>query len=95
MIRAVLDANVIVSAVLTTVGIPAQVLDAWRTERFTLLVSSAILEEVTRVLEYPLDQGVAQLEAVFFHQLLVEVLDVEIEVTRGIELDHARGRVHR
>ena len=47
MIRAVLDANVIVSAVLTTVGIPAQVLDAWRIERV-----AAILEEVTRVLEY-------------------------------------------
>jgi hypothetical protein len=53
MIRAVLDANVIVSAVLTSAGIPAQILDAWRTERFTLLVSSPILEEVARVLEYP------------------------------------------
>jgi uncharacterized protein len=53
MIRAVLDANVIVSAVLTTARIPAQVLDAWRTDRFALLVSSAILEEVARVLEYP------------------------------------------
>ena len=47
MIRAVLDANVIVSAVLTTAGIPAQVLDAWRIERV-----AAILEEVPRVLEY-------------------------------------------
>jgi putative PIN family toxin of toxin-antitoxin system len=53
MIRAVLDANVIVSAVLTAAGIPAQILDAWRTERFALLVSSPILEEVARVLEYP------------------------------------------
>jgi uncharacterized protein len=53
MIRAVLDANVIVSAVLTTTGVPAQILDAWRTEDFALLVSSPILEEVARVLEYP------------------------------------------
>jgi len=51
MIRAVLDANVIVSAVLTRTGIPAQILDAWRTERFALLASSPILEEVARVLE--------------------------------------------
>src|SRR5438445_12207002 len=28
-------------------------LDAWRIERFALLVSSPILEEVARVLEYP------------------------------------------
>lgn len=53
MIRAVLDANVIVSAVLTAAGIPAQILDAWRTERFALLVSSPILKEIARVLEYP------------------------------------------
>jgi putative PIN family toxin of toxin-antitoxin system len=53
MIRAVLDANVIVSAVLTPAGVPAQVLDAWRDERFALLVSPAILEEIARVLEYP------------------------------------------
>ena len=51
MIRAVLDANVIVSAVLTRTGIPAQILDTWRTERFALLASSPILEEVARVLE--------------------------------------------
>ena len=53
MIRAVLDANVIVSAVLTPAGIPAQIMDAWRDERFALLVSPAILEEIGRVLKYP------------------------------------------
>lgn len=53
MIRTVLDVNVIVSAVLTPAGIPAQILDAWRAERFVLLVSSPILEELARVLEYP------------------------------------------
>ena len=53
MIRAVLDANVVVSAVLTPAGIPAQILDSWRDERFALLVSPAILEEIARVLEYP------------------------------------------
>jgi putative PIN family toxin of toxin-antitoxin system len=30
-----------------------QILDAWRDERFALLVSPAILEEIVRVLEYP------------------------------------------
>jgi putative PIN family toxin of toxin-antitoxin system len=51
--RVVLDANVIASALINPQGAPAQVLDAWRAERFQLLLSSAILEEVGRVLRYP------------------------------------------
>jgi putative PIN family toxin of toxin-antitoxin system len=53
MIRAVLDANVFVSAVLSPAGVPAQVLTAWREERFQLVISEAILEEIARVFRYP------------------------------------------
>jgi uncharacterized protein len=53
MMRVVLDANVIVSAVINPQGAPAQVFDAWRAERFQLLLSQAILEEVGRALRYP------------------------------------------
>jgi len=51
--RVVLDANVIVSALINPQGAPAQVFDAWRSERFQLLMSPAILEEMGRVLRYP------------------------------------------
>jgi putative PIN family toxin of toxin-antitoxin system len=51
--RAVLDANVFVTAVLTPAGVAAAVLEAWRAERFELLASSATLDEVARVLAYP------------------------------------------
>ena len=53
MIRAVLDANVFVTAVLTPAGPAAAVLEAWRSERFELLVSQPILDELARVLAYP------------------------------------------
>ena len=53
MIVAVLDANVVVSAVLSPAGTPANVLKAWRAERFGLVLSLAILEEIYRVLHYP------------------------------------------
>lgn len=53
MIRVVLDANVFVSAVLNPRGIPAQILTAWRAERFHLVISEAILEEIARVLHHP------------------------------------------
>ena len=53
MILAVLDANVIVSAILAPTGPPGEVLDAWRTERFSLVTAPAILNEIERVLKYP------------------------------------------
>lgn len=53
MIRAVLEANVFITAVLTPSGPSATVLQAWRSERFVLLVSPPILEEIARVLAYP------------------------------------------
>jgi hypothetical protein len=52
MIRAVLDANVFVSAVLTPKGVPAKILAAWRAERFSLVLSEPILQEVAAVLRY-------------------------------------------
>ncbi len=53
MIVAVIDANVFVSAVLSLAGTPARVLDSWRAERFVLILSTAILEETYRALQYP------------------------------------------
>ena len=51
--RVVLDANVFVSSILSGAGTPARILDAWRDERFQLLISDAILDEMGRVLRYP------------------------------------------
>ena len=53
MIVAVVDANVFVSAILSPTEAPAQVLDAWRQERFVLVLSPAILSELSHVLLYP------------------------------------------
>lgn len=54
MIRAVLDANVFVSAVLSPTGSPAKILSAWRqAEQLELVLSEAILKEIGRVLRYP------------------------------------------
>jgi putative PIN family toxin of toxin-antitoxin system len=53
VIRVVLDANVIASALVNPQGTPALVLEAWRAEQFQLVVSAAILDELGRVLRYP------------------------------------------
>ena len=52
MIRAVLDANIFVSGILTE-SAPWKVLRAWRTGHFHLVSSRPILSEIDRVLSYP------------------------------------------
>lgn len=51
--RVVLDANVLVSAILSPRGAPAKILQAWQAEEFDVVISGAILEEIGRVLRYP------------------------------------------
>ena len=53
MIRAVLDVNVLISALISPSGVPAQVLDAWRAERFVVVTSEPILAEFQRVVARP------------------------------------------
>jgi putative PIN family toxin of toxin-antitoxin system len=52
-LRAVLDPNVVVSALIGPAGVPADVLRAWRDGEFELIVSPALLAELGRVLGYP------------------------------------------
>ena len=52
MIRAVLDTNVILSALLFG-GPIGNLVSAWQTGRFQLLLSRGLLEEILRVLAYP------------------------------------------
>ena len=50
--RVVLDSNLIISALITGVGVPARVLEAWRRGRFHLVLSEEQLEELRRVTRY-------------------------------------------
>lgn len=51
--RAVIDTNVWVSALLNPRGAPARVLDAYRNGRFTLVMSEPLLAELLEVLQRP------------------------------------------
>ena len=54
MIRAVLDANVYISAVVRPEGPPGQIVEKFlRAQVFELVMSQAIVEEVVRALSYP------------------------------------------
>ncbi len=52
MIRAVLDTNVVLSALLFS-GPPSQLVSAWQSSRLRPVVSAPILDEYIRVLAYP------------------------------------------
>ncbi|HKA12989.1 MAG TPA: putative toxin-antitoxin system toxin component, PIN family [Candidatus Dormibacteraeota bacterium] len=51
--RAVLDVNVLISALLSRRGAPAQLLTRWLVGEFELVVSEALLSELQRALAYP------------------------------------------
>jgi putative PIN family toxin of toxin-antitoxin system len=52
-VRAVLDANVLISAILSRRGAPAALLLAWQEGAFELIVSPLLLAELRRALAYP------------------------------------------
>ena len=51
--KVVLDANVYVSSMLNKQGNPKRVIDGWQRGTFDVLITSAILDEIGRVLRYP------------------------------------------
>ena len=50
MIRAVLDANVLVSGIISPAGTPAKIIQAWSSLKFLLIASPSIVNETTQVL---------------------------------------------
>jgi putative PIN family toxin of toxin-antitoxin system len=51
--KVVLDANIYVSSMVNTQGNPKRIISAWQQGAFDVLISSAILDEIERVLRYP------------------------------------------
>jgi hypothetical protein len=49
----VLDTNVVISALISPRGAPAQIYRAWQDSRFTYVSSPPLLDELARALSYP------------------------------------------
>ena len=80
--RAVLDANVIISAVLSPTGSPAKVFRAWLDGAYELVVSPRLLDELARALAYPkLRARVLGVEAGELIELLRNGADVRADPT--------------
>ena len=87
MIKAVLDANTLVSAALTNTTPPGQLLDACRAGQFELLISQHLLTEVSNTLRKPYFQArltsdqIAQFQLLLTEEATVVPLSVEV---RGV-----------
>lgn len=69
--RAVLDPNVLIAALLSRTGAPAQLVSRWLGGEFELVVSEALIVELERALEYPkVRRRIAREEAEAFVALL-------------------------
>ena len=92
MLRAVLDANVFVSAAIRPDGPPGRIIEQFlRTDAFTLILSDAIVDEVLRAFAYPkvrrcLRRG---LDPALWMEDLVLLADVVLETTQvpGVSKD--------
>jgi putative PIN family toxin of toxin-antitoxin system len=91
-VRAVLDPNVLIAALLSRSGAPAQIVSRWLAGEFELVVSEALLAELKRALAYPkVRKRIAEDEAGAFVSLLRQAVrlaaDPEAPVRRSADPD--------
>ena len=82
MLRVVLDTNVFVSSLLSTQGMSAFVVNAWREGRYLLITSPPIIAEIVEVLESPRISGKYGIRPEDIEQL-VELLKTDTIVVPG------------
>jgi len=84
--RIVLDANVLVSALISAKGSPARLLVYWQEGKFDIVVSPAMLQELERVLHYPRLQQQYHLPEEAIRQFLRLLMTHAIEVNPPEEI---------
>lgn len=96
MIRAVLDSNVLISGLISASGAPGQVLAAYCSELFELIISSDLLEELKDVLLRPrirrairASQGeVADFIVLLESSAFIVMPDFKLDLSRDPEDNH-------
>lgn len=71
--KTVIDTNVLISALISTNKIPAQIIRAWRAREIDLLFSQAILSEYERVLYYPHVQRYSKMTVAEIDETLLNI----------------------
>jgi len=88
-LRAVLDVNVLVSALLSRAGSPGRLIALWLGGAFELVVSEALLAELDRALTYPkLREHIGREDAADFLELLRSTASIFADAEHP---DHVSG----
>jgi putative PIN family toxin of toxin-antitoxin system len=83
-VRAVLDPNILIAALLSPTGPPARAVSGWLAGEFELVVSELLLIELERALGYSkIRERIAQADAEAFVELLREAAYVGADPTTG------------
>lgn len=83
----VLDTNVMISALLSTGGPPAQIIDLWEAGAFEVAISAPLLEELKRALDYKQVKKYLKLAPDEINTLLGQWSTISIYVEPEVELD--------
>lgn len=83
----VLDTNVLISALLSSVGPPAQILEQWEAGVFNVATSGALLDELRRVLGYERVQKYLEMTPKEINKLLRGWSSTAFFVDPELELD--------
>jgi putative PIN family toxin of toxin-antitoxin system len=82
--RAVLDSNILISALLSPPGAPARLVAHWLAGEFELVVSERLLTELERALAYPkLRARISADDATAFVEFLRESADIAADPTEA------------
>ena len=87
MLKAVLDTNLFISALLTTKGNPAKILNRWKAGFFDLVISLPILKEIERVILYPKIRKRLNLMDVEMNEFLLGLAQFSIVVSGEAKAD--------
>ena len=85
--RVVLDTNVLVSAAISSRGSPGKILDLWKKDRFELVISPPILEELERIIHYPRIQQKYKIPEEHIERFLDLIGSQGISVNPSIEIN--------
>ncbi|HEY8951248.1 MAG TPA: putative toxin-antitoxin system toxin component, PIN family [Candidatus Dormibacteraeota bacterium] len=90
--RAVLDVNVLVSALLSRSGAPGRLIALWLGGAFELVVSEALLAELNRALAYPkLREHVGREDAAAFIELLRSTASMFADTEHAAQISRDPG----
>ena len=101
--RAVLDVNVLISALISRTGAPARLLELWLAGEFELIASENLLAELERALAYPkVRERIIADDAARFVLLIRELADVVLDPEEAPRVrsadpcdDHQQARAAR